>query len=169
MIDRASKTDDNDAECRQKASETLTAFSNHLMLVLIAVIAFSAAAGLSNDALWAELVFIAGVVFALASFVLGYEGNIHHINAYLLTDKTFRLRPKEQRFDAGRIDQIKRLVFIQYVCVLLSLLLILVATTAAVLKDADEEKDTIKCWIEQSGQIRCPATVSIKPSGQSGK
>jgi hypothetical protein len=136
----------SNGERKKDAAESLTSFSKHLMLLLIAVIAFASAPSLNNTPWWVQGCFIIGVVFAVASFICGHESILKIINAYIKENpEGDGLLDIGEALSKGTMERTKKLVEWQYWLALLSFIMISVSIVSSVL--VDKKKTSLNCVI----------------------
>jgi hypothetical protein len=145
----------DDSDCIKEGCDSLISFSNHLMLVLVAVIAFASGAAFQNDNLWSEILFSAGIIFSLVSFYLGYSANIARINGFLQKDENFKLLPQKERITLGLISRIKKFVQFQYTASVLAILCIAGSIWHTIYQDRSDSLDEASCIVKDNGNLEC--------------
>jgi hypothetical protein len=105
-----------------KSSEALISFSNHLMLVLVAIIAFVAGSALQEKDFLTRVIFIIGTFLSFISFYFGYSANINNINLITLSGDIKQKSDEQQIINIKK--KIKNRVQLQYFLSLFSIIFI---------------------------------------------
>ena len=106
---------------------SLTDFSKHLMLILVAAIAFSASMVSSTTSELSQYTFIVSVIFSILSFMAGHESYILKINSLLKEDVNYNFTKESDVINSTLITKTKRYVEWQYLFTLASLILICIS------------------------------------------
>lgn len=135
--------------------DKLESFSKHLMLILVAVVAFSASVSLEESNNISVYFFVSGVFLSICSFIAGHEASVAILNAYLKEDNSFRLLPLEESINSSLISIIRNRIKWQYYFSLLALFFILLSVVCATINKNKEEFFQIKCNVEENENIIC--------------
>jgi len=142
------KTDNS--ERKKTIANSLIEFSKHLMMILVAVIAFAAAPALDGTAPFIKYIFVAGILIAIISFIMGHEGILKIIDSYLRHDKDGNFIDDTEILKIGTIKDAKKNIEWQYWLVLLSLILISFAIIFSVLCEKNINAGNIKTINEKT-------------------
>lgn len=157
-----------DDEKRSKdAAESLTSFSKHLMLLLVAVIAFASAPVLNDTPRWLQLCFALGVILGIASFIAGHEGITKILSAYIKKDSKDNFVNLKDSLNKGTLQSCKMLIELQYWLMLLSLIIIAASIVLSVFVDKD--KTHTNCILTNSSSNQTQANTQQRQSDIAAK
>ena len=141
--------------------DSLVAFSNHLMLVLVAVIALASNAAFQGHNYTSKALFSCGIVVSIFSLYWGYSANIAKINEFLRTGADFKLLPREERIISGVLSTIKKYVQWQYVSTVFSIICIAASILNNIYFDYSNEQNLALCVqkVEEKSE-RPPSSAS---------
>lgn len=152
---------ESDEERRICVAESLTSFSKHLMLLLVAVIAFAATPVLNDSPQYLQFCFAFGVVIGIASIFCGHEAITIILSAYIQKDSHDNFINLGDSLTKGTLQKCKKLVEIQYWFVLVSLFIIALCIMVSVFV---VKKTPINCIVTNNSLAATPANSPVAPS-----